>query len=231
MTTLRVLGGGAVHGLVAALQPAFEAETGHRIEGIFGAVGAMRARLLGGEPVDVLILTRALTDELAREGHVAAASMGDIGTVETAIAVRAGDPLPAIGDAAALQAALRAADEIHFPDPQQATAGIHFAGVLRTLGISDVLASRLRPAPNGATAMRNLAASRAGNAIGCTQLTEIIATPGLAAVGSLPPGCALSTTYTAAVCTGAPAPVPAGRLVALLAGSEAADARRRAGFR
>ena len=58
-----------------------------------------------------------------------------IGTVETAVAVRDGDALPAVGDADALRAALLAADEIHFPDPEQATAGIHFAKVMRDLGI------------------------------------------------------------------------------------------------
>ena len=47
-----------------------------------------------------------------------------------AIAVRAGDPAPPVGDAAELRAALLAADAIYFPDPKLATAGIHFAKVL-----------------------------------------------------------------------------------------------------
>ena len=144
--------------MVEALQPAFEASTGCRIDGVFGAVGAMKARLLAGEPVDIMILSRALIDGLARDGHVVARSAKDIGAVQTAIAVRSGDPAPAVGSAAELRAALLASDAIHFPDPEQSTAGIHFAKVLRDLGIRDALADRLRPAPNGATAMRALAA-------------------------------------------------------------------------
>ena len=72
MNTLRLLGGGAVHGLVEASRGWFAAATGHAIEGTFGAVGAMRARLLAGEPADVVVLTRTLIGELAREGHVVA---------------------------------------------------------------------------------------------------------------------------------------------------------------
>ena len=55
------------------------------------------------------------------------ASAADIGTVLTAVAVRSGDPVPDVGNAAGLRAALLAADAIYFPDPKLATAGIHFA--------------------------------------------------------------------------------------------------------
>jgi len=159
MKTIRILSGGAAQGLVQALQPSFEASTGCKIDGVFGAVGAMKSRLLAGEPVDILILSRALIDGLARDGHVVAQSAKDIGAVQTAIAVRSGDPAPTAGSAAELRAALLASDAIHFPDPEQSTAGIHFAKVLRDLGVWDAIARRLRPAPNGATAMRALAAS------------------------------------------------------------------------
>ena len=87
--------------------------------------------------------------------------MTDVARVATAVAVRSGDPLPAIGDKAGLAAALEAADEIHFPDPALATAGIHFAKVMRDLGVWDRVAGRLKLAPNGNTAMRALAASTA----------------------------------------------------------------------
>jgi molybdate transport system substrate-binding protein len=229
MKKLRILSGGAAQGLVEALRPGFEAETGCTIEGTFGAVGAMRARLLGGEPADLVILTRALIDGLTRDGHVAATA-ADLGTVETAIAVRHGEALPAIGNAKTLRAALLAADAIHFPDPEQATAGIHFAKVLRDLGIWGVVASRLRTAPNGATAMRALAASTSDHPIGCTQATEILSTPGIVLVGSLPPDHALATVYTAATGAKAELPTEAARLVALLTDSAGRESRRRLGF-
>jgi molybdate transport system substrate-binding protein len=214
--TLRILSGGAAHGLVERIRPAFEAATGCRIEGTFSAVGAMRDKLLAGEAADVVILSRALIDELAKSGHVVAASVTDVATVATAIAVRRGDPLPDVSTADALRATLAAADAIHFPDPAQATAGIHFAKVIRELGLWDQVASRLRLAPNGATAMRELAASTTRRPIGCTQETEISATPGVVLVAPLPPGCDLATVYTAAVTASARAPAKAAELLARL---------------
>ena len=214
MRTFRILSGGAAHGLVERIRPAFEAATGCRIDGTFSAVGAMRDRLLAGEPADVMILSRALIDELAESGHVAASSIADVARVATAVAVRQGDPLPDVSTAEALRAVLAQADEIHFPDPAQATAGIHFAGVIQKLGLSAEVASRLRLGPNGATAMRALAASTARRPIGCTQETEIRATPGVVLVAPLPPGCDLVTTYTAAVTTNAQVPAEAARFIA-----------------
>jgi len=230
MKTLKILSGGAAQGLVEELRPAFEAETGCTIDGTFGAVGAMRAKLLDGAPADLVILTRALIEGLARDGHVAGATAADLGTIETAIAVRQGDPIPPVGDAATLRAALLAADAIHFPDPEQATAGIHFAKVLKDLGIHDEVAARVQTAPNGATAMKALAVSKARRPIGCTQATEILSTPGIVLVASLPPGCALATIYTAAVGTKAEAPNEAARLLALLTDAAGRDGRRRLGF-
>jgi molybdate transport system substrate-binding protein len=228
--TLRILSGGAAHGLVERIRPAFEAETGCKIDGTFSAVGAMRDKLLAGEPADVMILSRALIDELASSGHVVAASVTDVATVATAIAVRRGDPLPDVGTADALRTALAAADAIHFPDPAQATAGIHFAKVIEKLGLSGEVASRLRLAPNGATAMGELAASTTRRPIGCTQETEISATPGVVLVAPLPPGCDLATVYRCAIAAKAGTPIEAAEFMAMLSGDPGRDSRRQLGF-
>src|SRR5262249_51246604 len=156
----------------------------------------MRDRLLAGAPADLLILTSALIDELTRSGHVRAGSPVDIGIVRTALAMRAGDPTPPIDDAHTLRSALMAADAIHLPDPQLATAGIHFAKVLAKLGIAGELTKKLRPSPNGATAMRALARACAARPIGCTQVSEILNVPGVTLVGPLPPPFGLASAYT-----------------------------------
>lgn len=227
---VEMLSGGAAQGLVAALEAQFKAETGCDIAGTFGAVGAMRDKLIAGARADLMILTAALIAELTRSGHVVAGSAADIGVVRTGIATRTGDPVPAAGNAAELRSALLAADAIYFPDPKQATAGIHFSKVLDQLGIGRDVAMRLRPYPNGATAMRALAQSRAEHPIGCTQATEILATPGVALVGPLPKGYELATVYTAGVCAKAVLPAEARQLAALLSGEAARQARLKAGF-
>ncbi len=227
---LTLLSGGAANGLVAALSSRFKAETGADIDGTFGAVGAMRDRLVGGAAADAVILTAALIAELTRDGYVAAGSAADLGTVATGVAVRSRDPAPPVGDAEALRAALRRADGIYFPDPKLATAGIHFAKVLERLGIADEIAPRLRIFPNGQSAMAALAADAGGRPIGCTQVTEILNTEGVTLVGDLPAEFALATVYTLGICTRAQSPDLARRFAALLAGEASRDLRRQLGF-
>jgi molybdate transport system substrate-binding protein len=227
---LKLLSGGAANGLVSALGDRFKQETGADIDGTFGAVGAMRDKLVGGASADLVILTAALIAELTKAGHVVAGSAADLGAVATGVAVRSGDPAPAIGDADALRAALRAADGIYFPDPRLATAGIHFAKVLERLGIADEVAPRLRTFPNGQTAMAALAAQQDGRPIGCTQITEILNTKGVTLVGDLPAEFALATVYTVGICARAQSPELARRFAALLTGEDSRELRRTLGF-
>ncbi len=230
MTSLNILSGGAAHGLVASLAPKFREMTGFDVTGEFGAVGAMADRLRQGTPTDIVILTAAIVAKLAEENLVVPASIADIGVVETAIAVRAGDPQVVAKDADALRAALLAADAIFVPDTRASTAGIHVAKVLQQLGIADEVATRLKIHPNGATAMRHLAASDAVRPIGCTQSTEIVSTSGVVLSGSLPPGCELATMYTAAVTARAAHAQQARSLIDLLTAADQRALRARAGF-
>jgi molybdate transport system substrate-binding protein len=230
MTDLNILSGGAAQGLAASLAPKFKALTGLGIAGEFGAVGAMADKLRAGMPADILILTKALIAKLAGENLVVSASISDIGVVETAMAVRTGDPQVTVNDAASLRDAFLAADAIFVPDTKVSTAGIHVAKVLQQLGIADEVSVRLKVFPNGATAMHQLAVSHAKRPLGCTQSTEIISTEGVMLSGSLPPGCELSTVYTAAVTTRAVNATQAQALIDLLIGAEQRELRSRAGF-
>ena len=144
--------------------------------------------------------------------------------------MRAGAAQPSIADAADLRSALLAADAIYFPDPKLATAGIHFAKVLDALGIAAEVAARLRPFPNGAAAMQALARAPDARPIGCTQVTEILNTPGVTLVGPLPIEFELATVYTAGVCTRAALPDQARDFAALLGSAAARPARTQAGF-
>jgi len=230
MSPLKILSGGAAQGLVASLAPQFKEQTGLAIEGEFGAVGAMAGKLRGGTPADIVVLTAALIGDLAEEKLVVPGSISDIGRVETAIAVRDGDPLASVHDAASLREVLLGSDAIFVPDTTASTAGIHVAKVLQQLGIADEVAERLKIFPNGATAMRQLAGSDAVRPIGCTQSTEILNTAGVRLSGSLPLGCELATMYTAAVTTNAADPGHARDLIELLSGAGQRDLRERAGF-
>ena len=230
MSSLNILSGGAAQGLVKSVAAAFRTATGRDIDGEFGAVGAMADKLRAGRPTDIVILTDALIAKLVEEKLLLAATVRNVGRVETALAVRAGDPLVTAKDAGGLREALLASDAIFVPDTKASTAGIHVAKVLAQLGIAGDVAGRLNVYPNGATAMKHLAAADARRPIGCTQATEIISTSGVVLSGALPPGCDLATMYAAAVATHAAAREQAQRLIDLLTAADAHTLRHRAGF-
>ena len=230
MTPLHLMSGGAAQGLVRQLQAGFEASSGLTLNGVFGAVGAMKQRLEGGAPCDVLILTQSLIDSLVKSGQVRAGTDRKVGTVKTGVAVKAATSWPTVDTADSLREALRQATAIYFPDPQLATAGIHFIKVLNELGIASELSERLRPYPNGATAMKAMADCDDPKVIGCTQVTEILITDGVDLVADLPHIFELATVYTAAVCTASQHPQAAAQLIELLISPAHASLRQQGGF-
>ncbi|MFO1323319.1 MAG: substrate-binding domain-containing protein [Burkholderiales bacterium] len=227
---LAVLSAGAAKGLVEALQASFRDETGAGIVGTFGAVGAIREQFAGGAACDVLILTAAQLAELERVASVVADTIAPLGRVATGVAVRSGDPHPGIADRRDLADTFGAGKALYCPDPERATAGIHFVNVLRALGLWPGAAERLRAYPSGAIAMRELAQACGDGLVGCTQVTEILYTPGVELVGPLPAPFALETVYSVAVAARSRHPDLARRFAAHLAGPDSRELRERGGL-
>ena len=230
MSTLNFLCAGAAQGLLVALQPDFEAQHGVILRGRFGAVGVLKEALLAGEPCDLMVSTDVMVDTLVAEGRLRADARAALGRVRTGVAVRSGQTLPDVSTPQALKAALLAADEIHFPDPLRATAGIHFANVLKQLDVFDALQPRFRTHVNGATAMRAMAAHAGPRLIGCTQISEILFIDGVEVAGALPLQFELATVYTAAVNTNAAQTDLAAQLVAAMGSLQSQALRGTCGF-
>ncbi|MBG9389420.1 molybdate ABC transporter substrate-binding protein [Caenimonas aquaedulcis] len=229
-STIHLLSGGAAQSLVNGLKESFAHGSGVRVHGSFGAVGAMRDKLLAGAPCDVLVLTQALIDQLTKDGHAVPGSAVPLGIVKTGVAVKTGAAAPDVSTAVALKAALEGASAIYFPDPVKATAGIHFLKVMKSLGVDAELEPRFKTFPNGAAAMLALSQDPDRGAIGCTQVTEILYADGVELAGLLPREFELATVYTAAVCTRAQDAKAAGAFIAMMAGNDAAQLRRSGGF-
>jgi molybdate transport system substrate-binding protein len=229
MTTLRVLSAGAAQAVVTAFpEVALGGETA-TVAAAFGPVGAMRDRFLGGEPCDLIILSRGVIDDLSAAGQVVGGSTTSIGRVPTALAVRRFQARPDISDGSGLRSALLGADVIHLADIRRSTAGAHFVTVLAQLGLAEVIGPRLLEHPSGAVAMRELAIS-SGNALGCTQLTEIVGAEGVDVVGPLPGEYGLTTDYVGAVTATTDNPEIALAFLRLLSGTPKRQLRREAGF-
>jgi molybdate transport system substrate-binding protein len=234
MSRLHILSGGAANGLVNRVQDRFTQHTGLEVAGTFSAVGQMKEALLAGQPCDVAILTESMIKDLCGSGHLDAGSVRRIGVVQTGLGVPQGQWAPDMNTPEQLAQALLQADGVYMADPLKATAGIHFMKVLRSLALEETLGPRLLPFPNGQTAMAAMAArasqSPAARLIGCTQVTEILNTPGVTLAALLPPQFELATPYTAAVSRKAAQPEAAAHLIALLADAEQAALRKACGF-
>jgi molybdate transport system substrate-binding protein len=198
MATLRILSAGAAQAVTERVIEAFERDTGARVVADFGAVGAMKAKFTGGEGADVIILTRAMIDELAQAGRVARDSTFDLGRVGTGVAVRKGATVPDVSDADALRRCIGAASRIVCPDPAIATAGKIVMSLLEKLAVSDAVRARLQFFPNGYAAMTWLAGTDDA-AVGITQVTEILPNAGVTYAGPLPDAFQMKATYTLAV--------------------------------
>ena len=87
---VRLLSAGAAKGLIAGLESRFAEQTGHPIEGSFGAIGAMRDSFLAQAPCDVIVLSAAMIEQLTAEALLVPGSARDLGRVRTGVAVVAG---------------------------------------------------------------------------------------------------------------------------------------------
>ena len=229
MATLRILSAGAAQAVVEPLMADFKAE-GHDVTAEFGAVGAMKSRLLDGAAADVIILTAALIDELIASAQVVAGSRADLGRVGTGVAVRKGTPLPDVRTVHVLRGNLLAATRIVCPDPATATAGKVVMRALERLGIAEQSEPKLQFFPNGYAAMSWLAASGGQLELGITQNTEIKANKGVAYVGPLPDELQVKTVYSAGLCMRAQDPESARAFVARLTGPTNRAALAAAGY-
>jgi len=229
MGKVRILSAGAAQAVVEPLMAVLNEER-HEAVAEFGAVGAMKSRLVEGAAADVIILTAALIDELIASGHVIAGSRADLGRVGTGVAVRKGTPFPDVATIDSLRGNLLAATKIVCPDPATATAGKIVIQALERMGIADQSRPKLQFFPNGYAAMKWLAASHGELEVGITQNTEIKANKGVTYVGPLPDELQMKTIYSAGVCARARDPEAARAFLARLTGPANRPALEAAGY-
>lgn len=196
MMLLNILSAGAAQAVVKNVIADFKRDTGNDVAADYGAVDAMKAKAQGGAPVDVIVLTDTMIDELIATGFVAPGRF-DLGKVGTGVAVRAGVAIPDVTTATSLRVALRAASVITFPDPAVATAGKIVMACLERLGIAAEMQGRLKFFPNGNAAMNWMAANGDAQTIGITQNTEILPITGVKYVAPLPQEFQAKATYSA----------------------------------
>jgi len=189
---LMVLSTPTLKSALQALAPAFEQQTGHKLNARYDNASALKNAIDAGAAVDVAILLPAQIDELIRRNRIAAGSRADIASAPVGMAIRADLPSPNVDTVDAFRQALLGVRSLSW-SPGSAS-GAYFLSVLDRLGIADVIQPRLVPVQGGdviaAVANRSADAS-------VISTPNIVDVPGVKLAGLLPPELQHVTVYSA----------------------------------
>jgi molybdate transport system substrate-binding protein len=142
-----------------------------------------------------------------------------------AVAVPAGAPVPDIGSAAALRAAVLAAPSIGYSTGPSGTA---LLALFQRWGIADQVAPKLVQARAGVPVGSLVASGTV--ALGFQQRSELLGLAGLQLLGDLPADCAIQTIFSGAVAATSTRPDAVRALLAWLASPATAEAKQRHGM-
>jgi molybdate transport system substrate-binding protein len=216
---LKVLATVALTPALDELAVQFERATGNKLAIGYSLVADIRKRMLEGETADVVILSRAVMDELQKQEKLAPASIEDVVGAAIAVAVKAGAPKPDIGSVESFKRSLLAAKSIVYADPAKGgLSGVYFARVLERLGIAEQMKPKTILVP-GAEAGEVVA--RGDAEIGVAQSSEILPVTGAQLVGPLPGEFASVTVFSAGIGANTNAPEAARSLIRFLKGTSA----------
>ena len=209
---LKVLTTGAMKPVLVEVAPGFQQDSKQTVSLDNDTAGALVKRIQGGAAFDVVVLTPAGIDELAKAGKVSTGV--DLARVGIGVMVKAGAPRPDISTVDALKRTLLAAKSVAYIDPASGgSSGIYLARLWERLGIADALKPKAKLKQGGAVA--DLIVS--GDAeIGFQQASEIIASPGVTLIGQLPEEIQNYTVYSGAIGTAAHSPSAAAAFIAWL---------------
>ena len=219
---LKVLAAGAYKGVAAALAPAFEQRTGHKVVIDSGTAGQLAKRANDGETFDVLVVPPAGMKELADAGKVRADSVVNVARVGIGVAVKEGAPLPKIGTTDEFKQTLLAAEKVAYIDPAAGgSSGIYLDKLYDKLAIGQQVRAKAVLVPGGYVAERVVK----GEAdVGIHQISEILAVPGATLVGPLPSDIQNYTVYAAALSSKTANADAARDFLAAMKSSDAAEA-------
>lgn len=205
----------------------FSAATSHAVTRSYGTVGAIADRFKSGEPADLVVASDAAIESFG--ALLAPGSRMNVARAGLAVAIRSGAKAPDIATPASLSAALVAAPAISYSDPAAGgSAAAYFAGLLERLGIAATVNARAKLGRNGHHVAELTAAGEVE--LGISFLSELVAIPGVAIAGPLPPELQNYTTYAAGVAAGSAAREPALALARWLVRPQAREHWRSAGL-
>ena len=133
----------ALTAVLDQLAPAFEKKTGNKLVIEYGLAADLKKRVLDGERSDLIILTRTMMEDLAKQNKLATDSLVNIAGTPVAVAAHAGAPKPDISTVDGFKAALLSAKSIVYADPAKGgLSGIVAAKAIERLGITEQMKAK-----------------------------------------------------------------------------------------
>jgi molybdate transport system substrate-binding protein len=192
---IKVLTAGAMKSVVLALQPGFEAASGHKLVIDNDTAGGLLKRIEAGEAFDMAIITPGAIDTLIKNGKIVDGSRTAVAKVGVGVAVKEGAPKPDLSSVEAFKRALLAAATVAYIDPASGgSSGIYVAGLLKKLGIAEEIKPKERLQAGGYVAEK---VARGEAEIAIHQISEILPVKGVTLAGPLPEEIQNYTVYAA----------------------------------
>lgn len=215
----------ATRQVLAEMAGAYEKRAGCRVQ--IESVGGVDAakRVQAGEAFDAVFLASDAIARLEAAGAVVAGSRLDLVRSGVAVAVKAGTRHPDISNEDAVKRAVLEAPSIGF---STGPSGTELLRLFERWGIAAQVDDKLVQATPGVPVGSLVAQGHA--TMGIQQLSELLHVPGIDVLGPLPAPIQITTIFSGAVCAAAAQPRAARELLAFMASSEMADAKRRHGM-
>jgi molybdate transport system substrate-binding protein len=221
--TLRLMSTLGLCGVVTEMTPMLT-RRGLDFSASYGATNVLTPRITAGEAADVAILTDTAIEALTQRGTIAAGSRRDLARSGIGMAVKTGAAKPDIRTVESFKKALISARSVAFS--KSGASGVHFAEVIRQLGIADEVNAKARVFDGVVGEL----AARGEVEIAVQQVSELKLVAGIDLVGLLPDALQKITVFSAGVMAQTTRPAAAGLLIAALATPEAMGVMRRQGL-
>jgi molybdate transport system substrate-binding protein len=191
---VRLLASGAVKDAYLELLPEFERVSGHNVSAAWSSTTEIQKRIMAGEVADLVILGNAGTEELVRQGKLAASTLAVFAKSGIYVAVRSGAPIPDISSVDTLKSSVLTAKSVAY---SEGASGTYLVGMFQKLGIYDQVKLKAFIAKANEPVGDKIVRGEAD--IGFHQLSELIPVAGIQIVGPLPPELQHITVFSGAI--------------------------------
>jgi len=223
---IKVISSVGVKAVLEELTPQFERASEHKVKITFGTAVPLKRQIDAGESFDVVILTPALVEDLAKQGKVAAGTTTSVAKSGIGVAIRAGSPKPDISSVEAFKRSVLNAKAIAYSKEGQ--SGTAMARIIERLGITEQMKPKTVLETRSGLTAANVVEGKAELAF--VLISEILPIAGAELAGPLPAELQNYVVFTAGVSPGSKDAAAAKAFIDFLKGPAAAPVLKAKGM-